>query len=183
MKTYPFFILLGITAFVALLLLAWVMTRGESTEPFIPAIGDEHCKSDTEAALHLLKEKVPGHARVVVDSIGVIECVSAGSGMYAWEDPPRYAVGDATRAAGTIWYAGTIVHDACHAKQYQDFSRMHPDVVIPDDVFTGRAAEAQCLAAQEDALEKIGASQETLQYVRTIPESNYHDVPLEERWW
>ncbi len=146
-------------------------------------VGDDTCLNQTTAALGVLQSEAEVHHDVVIKNIGVIECVEFGSGMFAWEDPPRYAVGEATRDAGTIWYAGTIVHDACHSKQYRDYLLDSPCGPVPSDVFTGKEAEAQCLDAQYDALTKIGASQETLDYLKTIIDSEYWDVDYADRWW
>ncbi|HSX06092.1 MAG TPA: hypothetical protein VLF69_06530, partial [Candidatus Saccharimonadales bacterium] len=80
--------------------------------------GDASCQSDTLAALELLADKAPKHYQTVTTYMAIIECVTQGSGMAAYENPPRYLVGDLTRRGGTIWYAGTIVHDAGHSKLY-----------------------------------------------------------------
>lgn len=134
-------------------------------------------------ALKLLHDKAPGHYAVVVKYMGIIQCLASGSGMYAYEDPPRYVVGDATRNAGTIWYAGTIVHDAGHSKLYHDYLDANPDQAVPTDVWTGQNAEATCLAAQADALSQIGADQATIDYVNNIINTQYWNIPYSERWW
>ncbi len=104
--------------------------------------------------------------------------------MAAYENPPRYLVGDLTRRGGTIWYAGTIVHDAGHSKLYHDYLTSHPgETSVPGDVWTGQAAEATCLAVQHDALAEIGAAQSTLDYVQNVINTNYWDIPYSERWW
>jgi len=143
-----------------------------STSSSIKILGDATCQSQTQAALSLLQEKTLVHYNVINQYIGVIQCTEADSGMYAWEEPPRYQAGAATRNAGTSWYAGTIAHDACHSKQY------HEGID-----FTGRTAEAQCLAVQADALQKMGASQSTLDYVQNIINSEYWNVDYGSRWW
>lgn len=145
--------------------------------------GDNACVLETEQALGLLREKAPVHYDIITKYIGVIECSDRGSGMYAWEEPPRYQVGKPTRDAGVIWYAGTIAHDSCHSKQYHDYLSNNPSGSVPDDVWTGREAERQCLDVQYDALTKIDADQAFLDYVRNSINSEYWNVGYDNVWW
>jgi hypothetical protein len=145
--------------------------------------GDAACQSDTLAALQLLSAKAPTHYATVMQYIGIIQCASQGSGMYAYDNPPLYLVGDATRNAGTVWYAGTIAHDAGHSKLYHDYLSAHPGQAVPDDVWTGQSAEITCLAAQYDALSKIGGTPSQLTYVQNVINTQYYNVPYDQRWW
>jgi hypothetical protein len=149
----------------------------------IQIVGDTECKSNTNKALNVLKSEASVHYSVVINNVGVIECSESGSGMYVWEDPPRYKVGKATMNAGTIWYAGTIAHDACHSKQYHDYLFDNPISSVPSNVYSGKSAEAQCLDAQYDSLVSLGASQSNLNYVKNIINSEYWDVDYGDRWW
>lgn len=158
--------------------------RPKRIEPFdIKIIGDGDFVDETNQALDLLKNKASIHYDVVVRHVGVIELVESGSGMWVWEDPPLYKVGKATVDSGTIWYAGTIAHDACHSKQYHDYLLNNPSSFVPSEVYKGRNAEAQCLDVQYDALTKIGASQKTLDYIKNVIDSEYWDIDYDERWW
>jgi hypothetical protein len=64
--------------------------------------------------------------------------------MYACEDPPRFAVGRVTRDSGAIWYAGAIAHDSCHSWQYNEYAKDHPGEKVPENLFSGQAAEEEC---------------------------------------
>ena len=139
--------------------------------------------SQTERALELLKQRVPSHYGIVNQYVGEIRCVESGSGMAAYWAIPTFLVGKETREAGTSWYAGVIVHDACHSVQYHNYLAIQSVSFVPIEVYTGREAEAQCLASQIDALEDIGAPSHILNYVREIIESEYWDVPYGERYW
>jgi hypothetical protein len=127
--------------------------------------------------------KARSHFETVQKYIEVIECSEQGSGMFAYETPTRFLTRASTRNAGTIWYAGTIVHDAGHSKLYNDFKTSDPNSSVPDDVWTGQSAEAACLAVQADALQEIGADQSTIDYVNNILQTEYWNVPYSERWW
>jgi len=150
----------------------------------IPIIGDDSCKTKTNQALELLKNKANTVFEFVVIHVGVIECVDQGSGMKAFDTPPRYLAGKETVDAGTIWYAVTIAHDSYHSYLYSNYMKDNPQAnYVPDDIWTGGNAEAESLAFQYDALVLIGASQSTLDYVKNTVESEYWEIPYEERWW
>lgn len=149
----------------------------------INIIGDLTCQSSTLEALKLLSIKAPTHYSTVTKYISIIECASQGSGMFAYESPPRYLVGDATRNAGTVWYAGTIVHDAGHSKLYNDYLITNSGQSVPNDAWTGEAAERSCLDAQYDVLGKIGGAQYQLDYIQNVINTQYYNVPYDQRWW
>ena len=145
--------------------------------------GDENCKQKTSAALALLKNKTPTDYEQVVKYIGVIECVEQGSGMWAWESPPRYTAGKSTYEADTLWYAGTIAHDAHHSALYHDYQLSHPGQSIPSDIYTGEQAEADCLKVQYDALARMGATASTLDYLKNVITTKYWTGDYANRWW
>jgi len=147
-------------------------TPVSSSQSTIQIEGDENCQSQTSEALNLLKERAPNHYQVSTQYIGIVECVAQGSGMFVWEVPPRYKAGDATRDSSNIWYAGTFPHEACHSKQYQEGRE-----------YLGENAEAECIQAQYNALEQLGASQEILDHVKNSLSTKYWEVDYEDRWW
>lgn len=154
------------------------------TELSLVIKGDDNCIYKTNAALNLLKEKARSHYDVVKQYIKIIECTEKQSGMAAYENPPRFQVGKATYEGGAIWYAGIMVHDANHAKLYQDYLKNHPsETVVPYEAWGGRDSEQKCIDVQLDVLQKIGADQATLDYVRDSINSEYWNVPYEDRWW
>jgi len=158
--------------------------KRKTKDPYqIKIVGDNNCKSKTNQSLSILKSKAEVHYSVVINNVGIIECSESGSGIYVWEEPPRYKVGQATMDTGTIWYAGTIVHEACHSKQYHDYLFDNSTSYVPSNVYSGKSAEAQCLDAQYDSLVYLEASQGTLDYVKNIINSEYWDVDYSDRWW
>lgn len=158
--------------------------KSEGTKNSISIVGDISCKTKTEQALELLKDKANTVFRFVTTHIGIIECVEQGSGMKVSEIPPRFIAGKATVDAGTIWYAGTISHDSYHSYQYSNYLKNNPqENYVPSDIYIGGNAEAESLAFQYDALVLLGASQSTLDYVKDIIESKYWEIPYEDRWW
>ena len=147
-------------------------------------VGDYSCKNKTNQALELLQSKAKNHYEIITTYVGIIECVDEGSGMLVWDTPPRFLAGKETVDKGTIWYAGTIAHDSCHSKLYSDYLKNNPQSnSVPSDIYTGGNAEAECLAFQYDTLVLIGSTQYFLNYVKNIIESEYWEIPLEDRWW
>lgn len=132
--------------------------------------GDTKFVTMTEAALELLKTKVSAHYQIVLANIGIIQQVETGSGMYAWETPPRYAVGRATVVSGVVWYASSIVHEANHSRQYQ-----------AKVSYSGKEAEEECLNLQREALVMLGAPQAVIDYVGETLKTEYWNNP--HRWW
>lgn len=148
-------------------------------------MGDSVCVSKTTEALDLLRTKAPSHYLNVTQYIGIIECVVLGSGIFAYENPPRYAVGNATRDYSRVWYAGTIVHDPVHSRLYNKYLAAHPGQAVPDDVWvgTGASAEKTSLAVQAVALEQMGAPQSDIDYLRSLEnDPQYQNISYSDRW-
>jgi hypothetical protein len=157
---------------------------GQNFSTPIEIDGDESCVADTVEALKLLEERAPTHLQEVEENVGRIACQPSQSGMNVWAETPTFEVGDQTRQAGVVWYAGSIVHDAKHADLYHDYQDASPAVPVPDLVWTGRDAEQACLDVQADALQQIGAPDDTVQYIREEAiDTGYYDVPIEQRTW
>jgi hypothetical protein len=146
-------------------------------------IGNADCQRDTTAAIDLLKQKDPLVYQSVSHYIAKIVCQKDQSGVRPYEQPPTYYVGDATRTAGTIWYASTIAHDTEHAKLYEDYMAKYPGVLVPNNIWSGQDAEAICLAAQADTLSDVGAPQYMIDSVNNALSTNYFNIPPEQRWW
>jgi len=147
--------------------------------------GDRNCKIETRTALKLLAHHTPYYFNRVVKYIGVIDCESGGSGMYAYENPPRFVVGDKQREAGIYWYTSVLVHDATHSMLYHQYLARHPGVRVPDNAWIGRKAEDISNNAQAYVLQNIGAPEYYenyyLDYLNKIRSLPYWDVPVGER--
>ncbi len=156
---------------------------GASGLPEILIRGDGECITQTKSALDLLAANASEQYAFVATHVGVIECVESGSGINVLEKPPRFKVGRVTREAGTVWYASTIVHDACHSRQYQDHLRRNPSADVPPGMYSGRNAEEECIGVQMQALEKIGGSQRQMEYLGKVIDTKYWEVDYGNRWW
>ncbi len=88
--------------------------------------GPEGFLEATVNALNLLRQKAPDNYQMIQDYLGRIECVKKGSGVYMWERPPRFIVGEKSVEVPTRIYASSIVHDAYHSKLYNDALHNHP---------------------------------------------------------
>ena len=123
--------------------------------------------AQTRAALTLLEEKDPEAFNKIQTYVGIIE-QGEHSGMWAWEVPPRYEVGDATAFFSVTWYASTIAHDATHSELYAQYQIAHPGELVPDDAYGGVEIERFCIGYQLEVAKRIGAPQGEMDYLSTL---------------
>jgi len=153
-------------------------------------IGDSESVAKITQALNILKEKAPKQYEMVAKNIGVIKVVESGSGMYVAENPPRFEIGKASveqygseSPMSPVMLAGTIVHDAAHSKLYQDYQAKNPGSTVPEEAYSGTEAESKCLAAQYDAVQKLGGNEFVLDDIKNSIKDEYWKVDFEKRWW
>lgn len=149
--------------------------------------GPEGFLEATLNALNLLRRKDPENYRMVRDYVGKIECVKRGSGVYMWERPPRFVVGEKTVEVPTRIYASSIVHDAYHSKLYNDALHNGRSKAEALEVSTGRKAELVCVKVQGESLSKTAGflpfrllDRLNLAFSARRP---YEEVPYEDRYW
>lgn len=129
--------------------------------------GNAEFVTQTIAALTLLGQKAPDAFIKVQTYVGMIE-QGQHSGMWAWENPPRYEVGDATAFFSISWYASTIAHDATHSELYAQYQAAHPGESVPDDAYGGVEIERFCIGYQLEVAKRIGAPQSEIDYLSTL---------------
>jgi hypothetical protein len=123
--------------------------------------------AQTIAALSLLEKNAPDAFQKIQTYVGIIE-QGEHSGMWAWEQPPRYEVGDATAFFSVTWYASTIAHDATHSELYAQYLLTHPGEPVPDNAYGGVEIERFCIGYQLEVSKRIGAPQSELDYLSTL---------------
>lgn len=121
----------------------------------------------TRAALTLLEQKDPDAFIKIQTYVGVIE-QGQHSGMWVWEQPPRYEVNDVTAFFSVSWYASTIAHDATHAEIYAQYQQAHPGESVPEDVYGGVPIERFCIGYQLEVAKRIGAPQSEIDYLSSL---------------
>jgi hypothetical protein len=163
------------------------------TELMPEIIGDSKYAANITNALNILQKAAPDQYKMAAKYIRVIEAVKSGSGMYVWENPPRFAIGELSiepfgpsDPMSQVWLAGIIAHDATHSKLYQDYQAKNPGSEVPNDVYSGEEAESKCLAVQYDTVEKIlqdmGVKNDgLLSYIKNCIKSKYWEK--EDREW
>lgn len=141
-------------------------------------------RKTTLDALELLRLNDINNYNLVANYLGTIECKERGSGVYAWENPPRYVVGKATmKNWGLKWYTSTIVHDSYHSKLYNDYALLYKTLNVPYEVYSGELAEALCVKTQHETLLKIGADEYLINYIKQVMDSHWWEVDYNDRWW
>jgi hypothetical protein len=118
--------------------------------------GSPEFRQQTLQALALLEAKAPDAYLKVQTYVGII-AEGQHSGMWAWEDPPRYEVGDPTAFYSVTWYASTIAHDATHSELYHNGQE-----------WEGVEVEKFCNGYQLTVLKEIGAPQNEIDYMATL---------------
>jgi hypothetical protein len=137
----------------------------------IKIVGTTEFVTQTRAALALLEQKDPQAFAKIQTYIGIIE-QGDHSGMWAWEDPPRYEVGDATAFFSVTWYASTIAHDATHSELYVQYQRKHPGQPVPQQAYSSVEVEIFCNTYQLKVLQHIGAPENEVDYMATLDGSH-----------
>src|SRR5258708_320212 len=164
---------------ISTLLLALALSAtchsARASEPEI--IGSARFTNQVHQALLLLKARDPDAYAILTNFVGRIQ-EGERSGMWAYQTPPTYEMADATAFYSVTWCAATIAHDSFHSKLYHDYRKAHGHV--PDDVWTGIAAEQQCMKHQIAVMEHIGASKGEIDYARTHADGHYAN---EHRTW
>jgi hypothetical protein len=139
--------------------------------------GDEGFVEQTRAALELLAADAPDAHQKILTFVGVIE-QGQHSGMWAFENPPRYEVGEATASSSLTWYASTIAHDATHSELYYTYRQAHPGQAIPQEAWADVASERFCIAYQLDVAARIGAPASETEYLASLT-GDHCDVDLD----
>ena len=146
----------------------------------IKIIGDDEFIKKTEEALALIREKAPKFYVSVTNYIGVIK-VGKFSGMRAKENPPTFQVGLKTAECPLTWYASSIVHDANHSKQYNDY-RKNVNKKVPKEIWTGRSAEDACIDVQEAFLKEINAPEWQIKSLQKYRQIDYFSDAKSRDW-
>ena len=133
----------------------------------IKIIGTSEFIIQTRSALALLEENDHDAFVKVQTYVGIIE-QGEHSGMWSWEVPPRYEVGDPTAFYSVTWYASTIAHDATHSELYHQYAAQHPGEYVPEEVYSGVPVEQFCNLYQLEVLKRIGAPQGEIDYLSTL---------------
>lgn len=137
----------------------------------INIVGTPKFQDQVIAALVLLKTRSPEAYLIVSNYIGAI-ATARRSGMAAHRSPPTFDLSEQTAFFSLTWCAGAIAHDSFHSKLYHDYLRSHPDSKsVPDDVWTGEAAELKCLAHQMQVAREVDAPMIEIDW---LAKTNHH---------
>lgn len=147
-----------------------------AAEPEI--IGSERYTNQVRQALLLLAARDTNAYAIVTNYVGRIK-EGAPSGMWAYLDPPTYEMSDVTAFYSLTWCAGTMAHDSFHSKLYHDYLKTHAGPV-PDEVWTGQAAERLCMKHQLAVMRRIGAGAAELDWATREADGSY--VSGHETW-
>ena len=165
MQTQRFFHILGL----ALALVSQACQHAQASDPVI--VGSLRFSNQVHQALFLLNARDTNAYAIVTNYVGRIQ-EGERSGMWAYKTPPTYEMSDSTAYYSLTWCAATIAHDSLHSKLYHDYRKAH-DGPVPAAVWTGRAAERQCMKHQLLVMEHIGASKWEIDYAKKQEDGHY----------
>jgi len=165
MKNLRFSILVGVSALVYLS----ACDRSSTSEPQIA--GSERFSNQVHLAIVLLRTRDPKAYSIITNYIGRIQ-EGNHSGMSAYITPPTYEMADVTAFYSLTWCAATIAHDSFHSKLYLDYQKLH-EGSVPDEVWTGTAAEQKCMKHQLEVMKQIGATPWEINYAKTQADGHY----------
>jgi hypothetical protein len=180
-RHFPLGVAWLVAAFIALLGIVFTRSKGTRLDG-LEIQGTATFAKQVIAALTLLKTKSPGAYHLVTTHIGLIK-QARHTGMAAYATPPTLELNGRTAFYSLTWCAAGIAHDAFHAKLYQDYLQQHPGHVrVPDEVWTGEAAERRCLGHQRRVLKDIGAAVEEIRWAHELTH-RYWEVAYHQRDW
>ncbi len=137
----------------------------------IKVLGNAMCVTQTNSMLTYIQRTSVEDYNYVRRFVGMIEC-GDHSGVFVWEKPPRFTAGPGVRDKSLTWYAGSLIHDACHVQQFKERKP-----------FTGELAEKECLLIQQAALKRLKAPPEEYVSLLEVANTRYWETPYEERGW
>lgn len=132
----------------------------------ITVTGNNKYQIQVNKCLRLLSLKAKSEYKIIKTHIGII-AQSDKSGMWAWENPPRYSMSDKTAFYSITWCAGTIAHDAYHSFLYHKYVSPSGEKP-PYDKWGGVNAEKLAIDFQVKVMKKIGASKHEINYLQTL---------------
>jgi hypothetical protein len=143
--------------------------NASEAEPEI--VGSLPFRNQVHQALLLLKSRDTNAYAIVTNYVGRIQ-EGKRSGMWAYKTPPTYEISSKTAFHSLTWCTATIAHDSFHSKLYHDYRKQHAGAV-PDAVWTGIAAERQCMKHQLFVMDRIGANHWEIEYAKKQADGHY----------
>jgi hypothetical protein len=133
--------------------------------------GDKAFIAQVEGSLKLLRENSPDAFKLTQRFAPRIE-QSSRSGMRAYATPPTFDLSPKTANYSDTWCAGSIAHDTYHSKLYHEYLDAH-DGPVPDEEWSGKDKELECIHFQERVLKDIGAPNHEITYVSHLDGSHF----------
>ena len=134
--------------------------------------GDQNCVTKTNEAINLLRDRDPDNYEELASRIDLIKCDKfATRPQYNLKDGKgfrEFRIDKRTMDAGAIWYAGIIVHETCHARQFQEFEKIKYNL-SPEQAERERNKdlEAECAVVQAESLKKLEAEEYMINHVES----------------
>jgi hypothetical protein len=153
-------------------MLLWIRARSLESDFYgVQIRGDKAFIERVEGSLKLLREKSPDAFQLTRRFAPRI-AESSRSGMRAYADPPTFDLSPKTANYSDTWCAGSIAHDTYHSKLYHEYLDAH-NGPVPDEEWSGKAKELECIHYQARVLRDIGAPPSEITYVDQLDGSHF----------
>lgn len=135
--------------------------------------GDSDCVAKTNEALNLLKTRASDYYNDVVNNVNLIKCDKfSPNSIFTYNKGKKFRkfiLNSNALDAGSIWLAGVITHETCHVQQYLEFEANRSSYSEKDwEGEKNRNLEGECDDVIYDALKKLGADQQTLEFAKNM---------------
>ena len=148
--------------------------------------GDDAFVRATVEALELLKSRTPDAYALLEMHIGdVVSGQPSGVAISALRHLPKTMIvmGLSYSEHSTVEYAGALAHETYHCELYRRAQGGDPHGSVPTNVYSGKDAESLCLRYQCDVLRRLGLADAHIARYESALESNWWEVPFDQRDW
>ncbi len=147
----------------------YAFQNNQCEHPGIAIEGSETFVAQVREALDLLQELAPQWYAYTDEGLDKIKEVAESYGSGVWVHLRAFNITAAHAAAGDVWLASIIVHDACHVQQFEAGQQYY-----------GLEAERFCAQIQLEAL-KIINPDDSFQFGLPVVLENIEDPAYQ--WW
>ena len=131
----------------------------------IEITGKESFVNRVKGALRLIEARAPQAWEIVQVYVTKIEAGDR-TGMFPYLPGAPAVVSEDTALCSVTWCAGAIIHDAFHAKLFQDYKSAHVGPV-PESAWCGPDSEKKCIEFQVTPMRQVGADYREVEYWRS----------------
>lgn len=144
--------------------------------------GPQPFRDAVAAAIRLLASDAPDAFTLCQDLVSTV-VMSRHSGVMANRRPAVVLLGDWVTRVSLPYLASTIAHEVYHCKLYWLYRDDNARSRVPAHIYTGEAAERQCIEYQTAVLKQLGGTEDEVRKLGDHMATEFWKVPWHERTW